>query len=133
RRLDSRGDLVRRTGSRRLPAEELAPRAAILIDDHTLPPIVHAEGNAAACPVDELKAQMLGAVGAPVAKVLGAEADIAQSLWTHASSSSLAVSILCEIHSELPEDWPQFHPAERGVETIAQPAHKPDNLAKQAV
>ena len=88
-RLDPRRERVERGSVRDLPAEEADALAAVGIDHEPLLAIVHAEGEARTALVDTLQAEEVGAVGCPVAQILGANADIAQSLDAHDRPRSL--------------------------------------------
>ena len=68
----------RRVGG--FPAEKADAFAAICIDDDALLAVVHAEGERGARFVDALQAEKAAAIARPVAQILGAYADIAQSL-----------------------------------------------------
>src|SRR4029077_9374401 len=81
---------VRRDGVERgrvgdLPAEKPDALAAVGRDDDALLAVVHAEGERRARLVDALQAEQARAVARPVGQILGAHADIAQSLRTHGS------------------------------------------------
>jgi hypothetical protein len=73
-------DGVERRGVGDLPAEEADTLAAVGIDDDALLAVVHAEGERRARLVDALQAEQARAVARPVGQILGAHADIAQSL-----------------------------------------------------
>src|SRR5262245_9120712 len=81
--LDPRGDGVERRGVGDLPAEEADALAAVGIDQESLLTVIHAEGERRAAVVDALQAEEVRAVRAPVAQILGANADIAQSFDAH--------------------------------------------------
>jgi hypothetical protein len=80
---DARRDRVERRGLRDLPAEEADALATVDIDHQPLLPVVHAERQRRAALVEALHAEEVGAVGRPIAQILGADADIAQSLDAH--------------------------------------------------
>ena len=78
--LQMRRDGVERRRIGDLPAEKADALAAVGGDDDALLAVVHAEGERRARLVDALQAEQARAVARPVGQILGAHADIAQSL-----------------------------------------------------
>src|SRR5262249_54809755 len=83
RRLHARSEGIERRGIHDLPAEVGDALPAVGLDHQPLLAVIHAEGEARTGLVDALEAQHRRAVAAPVADILGADADIAQSLDAH--------------------------------------------------
>src|SRR5690606_366843 len=71
-----------------LPADELDALPAVRLDHHPLLAVVHAEGDAATRPIDELKPQVPRPVCPPLRQVPGAEPNVSQCLRLHARVSS---------------------------------------------
>jgi hypothetical protein len=65
------------------PAEELDSFAAVGLDDHALPAIVHPKRSRRCASVDELEAEHAGAVRPPFVEGRRVEADVAQCLQRH--------------------------------------------------
>ena len=78
--LQMRRDGVERRGIGDLPAEKADALAAVGGDDDALLAVVHAEGERRARLVDALQAEQARAIARPIGQILGAHADIAQSL-----------------------------------------------------
>ena len=82
---------IERGRVRYLPAEEADALPAVGIDHQPLLAVIHAEGERRAALVDALQAEKIAAVARPIAQVLGANADIAQSFDAHANPRSCSV------------------------------------------
>ena len=66
-----------------LPAEHADAVAAVRVDDDALLAVIHAERQRRARLVDALQAEQPGAIARPITQILGADADIAESLYAH--------------------------------------------------
>ena len=75
-----RGERIERRRIGDLPAEKADAFAAVGVDNDALLAVVHAEGERRARFVDALQAEKARAVARPIAQILGANADITQSL-----------------------------------------------------
>ena len=84
---------VERGGVGGFPAEKTDALAAVGIDDEALLAVVHAEGERRARFVDALQAEQAAAIACPVAQILGAHADIAESLRSGSLRSHCRASL----------------------------------------
>jgi hypothetical protein len=74
--VETRGHSIERRGVGNFPAEKSDAFAAIGMDNHALPAVVHAESERSPRLVHALQAEKTGAIAGPVVESLGADADI---------------------------------------------------------
>ena len=82
---------IERRGIGDFPAVERRPLGLVAMDDDALLAVVHAQRERAAALVDQLHAEKAGAVSRPIVEILGADADISQSVEAHNGSPKRSV------------------------------------------
>src|SRR4051812_19127462 len=91
--LEPRCRRIKRRGVGDFPAENADAFATICVDDDALLAVIHAERQHRSALVDPLQAEQPGPIGPPITQILGADADISQSLYAHRDPHRFAAII----------------------------------------
>ena len=114
RAVEPRGERIERRRIGDFPAEEADAFAAVGVDQNPLLAVVHAEGERRTRFVDALQAEQAGAVTSPIAQILGANADITQTLRTNLFDHWQASYERCHPFTPMPRRMSGEKQLERG-------------------